>query len=91
MRVSFQFRREPAGLLESADRVLPATKEPDMFATLALLRFDSPGEADYAIAGHVPILHYRDRSRGPVLDGAVSTGADSWWRLSERARCSFTR
>lgn len=66
MRVSFQFRREPAGLLESADRVLPATKEPDMFATLALLRFDSSGEADYAIAGHVPILHYRDCSRETV-------------------------
>jgi serine phosphatase RsbU (regulator of sigma subunit) len=66
MRVAFQFRREPTALLESADRVLPAMKEPDMFATLALLYFDGPTEAEYAIAGHVPILHYRDRSRDTV-------------------------
>jgi serine phosphatase RsbU (regulator of sigma subunit) len=38
-------------------------KEPDMFATLALLYFDRPREAEYAVAGHVPILHYRGRSR----------------------------
>jgi serine phosphatase RsbU (regulator of sigma subunit) len=66
MRVSFQFRREPAALLESADRVLPAMKGPDMFATLALLYFDGPAEAEYSVAGHVPILHYRDRSRDTV-------------------------
>jgi serine phosphatase RsbU (regulator of sigma subunit) len=62
MRVSSQFCREPTALLESADRVLPAMKEPDMYATLALLYFDGPREAEYAIAGHPPILHYRDRS-----------------------------
>ena len=50
-------------LLESADRVLPDLKEPDMYATLALLQFDGSAEAEYALAGHVPILHYRDRSR----------------------------
>jgi serine phosphatase RsbU (regulator of sigma subunit) len=66
MRVSSQFRREPAALLESTDHVLPALKEPDMFATLALLYFDGPREAEYALAGHVPILHYRDRSRDTV-------------------------
>jgi serine phosphatase RsbU (regulator of sigma subunit) len=66
MRVSFQFSREPTALLESADRVLPAMKEPDMFATMALLYFDCPTEAQYAVAGHVPILHYRDRSRDIV-------------------------
>jgi serine phosphatase RsbU (regulator of sigma subunit) len=63
IRVSFQFCREPTALLESADRVLPAVKEPDMFATLALLYFDGPTEAEYSVAGHVPILHYRGRSR----------------------------
>jgi serine phosphatase RsbU (regulator of sigma subunit) len=46
--------------------VLPAVKEPDMYATLALLRFDGSAEAEYALAGHVPILHYRDRSRDTV-------------------------
>ena len=53
-------------MLESADRVVPALKEPEMFATLALLHFDGPGHAEYALAGHVPILHYRDRSGDTV-------------------------
>ena len=37
-----------------------------MYATLALLQFDGSAEAEYALAGHVPILHYRDRSRDTV-------------------------
>ena len=63
MRVSLQFRQTPTALLESADRVLPAVKELDMYATLALLQFDGSAQAEYALAGHVPILHYRDHSR----------------------------
>lgn len=66
MRVSLQFRLQPAALLESADRVLPAVKEADMYATLALLYFEGSPEATYALAGHVPILHYRDRSGDAV-------------------------
>ncbi len=66
MRVCLELRQHPVALLESADRVLPAVKEPDMYATLALLRFDGSAEAEYALAGHVPILHYRDRSRDTV-------------------------
>jgi serine phosphatase RsbU (regulator of sigma subunit) len=63
MRVSLQFQQHPVALLEVADRVLPAVKEPDMYATLALLHFDGSAQAEYALAGHVPILHYRDGSR----------------------------
>jgi sigma-B regulation protein RsbU (phosphoserine phosphatase) len=63
LRVSIQFRQAPAALLESADRVLPAVKESDMYATLALVQFDGSAQAEYTLAGHVPILHYRDRSR----------------------------
>lgn len=63
MRVSLQFRQTPAALLESADRVLPAVKKLDMYATLALLQFDGSSQAEYALAGHVPILHYRDRTQ----------------------------
>jgi serine phosphatase RsbU (regulator of sigma subunit) len=63
MRVALQFRQGPVALLESADRVLPALKEPEMFATLALLYFDGSAEVEYALAGHMPILHYRDRTR----------------------------
>jgi serine phosphatase RsbU (regulator of sigma subunit) len=63
MRLSLQFHQRPSVLLEAADQVLPAVKEPCMYATLALLRFDGSGEAEFASAGHVPILHYRHRSR----------------------------
>lgn len=59
LRVSLQFHQQPVALLESADRVLPAVKGPDMYATIALLYFDRSGQAEYALAGHVPILHFR--------------------------------
>lgn len=60
IRVSLQFRQQPTAVLESADRVLPAVKEPNMYATLALLYFDGSSEAEYSLAGHPPILHYRE-------------------------------
>jgi sigma-B regulation protein RsbU (phosphoserine phosphatase) len=66
LRVALQFRQHPAALLESADRVLPAVKEPDMYATLALLQFSGPAQVEYALAGHVPILHYRDQTSDTV-------------------------
>ena len=59
MRVSLQFHQRPAALLESADRVLPAVKDEGMYATVALLQFNGSSQAEYAIAGHLPILHYR--------------------------------
>ena len=37
-----------------------------MYATLALLYFDGSSEAEYSLAGHPPILHYR----GPTRDVA---------------------
>lgn len=63
MRLAVQFRQMPVAALESADRVLPDLKKREMFATLALLRFDGSSEAEYALAGHPPILHYRHGSR----------------------------
>jgi serine phosphatase RsbU (regulator of sigma subunit) len=63
VRVSLQFRQEPVALLESADRVLPAVKEANMYATLALLYFDDSSEVEYSLAGHPPILHYRAPTR----------------------------
>jgi len=59
LRVFLQFHQQPAALLESADRVLPAVKQADMYATLAVLHFDTSSQAQYALAGHLPILHYR--------------------------------
>jgi hypothetical protein len=63
MRLAVQFRQMPVAALESVDRVLPDLKEREMFATLALLRFDGSSEAEYALAAHPPILHYRHGSR----------------------------
>ena len=62
IRLAVQFRQVPVAALESVDRVLPDLKEPEMYATLALLRFGGSGEAEYAVAGHPPILHYRHGS-----------------------------
>ncbi len=63
MRLAVQFRQMPVAALESVDHVLPDLKEREMYATLALLRFDGSREAEYALAGHLPILHYRHGSR----------------------------
>ncbi|MGA7314844.1 MAG: PP2C family protein-serine/threonine phosphatase [Silvibacterium sp.] len=59
LRVSCRFRQQPSALLESVDCVLPAVKTADMYATLALLYFNSSSDAEYTLAGHLPILHYR--------------------------------
>ncbi|MGO9084398.1 MAG: PP2C family protein-serine/threonine phosphatase [Candidatus Sulfotelmatobacter sp.] len=66
MRLAARFRQMPVAALESVDRVLPDLKEREMFATLALLRFGGSSEAEYALAGHPPILHYRHGSRDTV-------------------------
>lgn len=63
VRLAVQLCQMPVAALESVDRVLPDLKEPEMFATLALLRFDGSSDAEYAVAGHPPILHYRHGSR----------------------------
>jgi sigma-B regulation protein RsbU (phosphoserine phosphatase) len=63
MRLAVKLGQMPVAALESVDRVLPDLKEPQMFATLALLQFDGSGQAEYALAGHPPILHYRHGSR----------------------------
>lgn len=62
LRTSLQLHQQPVSLLESADRVLPAVKEADMYATLAMLYFDATTQAQFALAGHLPILHYRHSS-----------------------------
>ena len=63
MRLAVQLRQTPVAAFESVDRVLPDLKEPGMYATLALLRVDGSGEAEYALAAHPPILHYRYGSK----------------------------
>jgi serine phosphatase RsbU (regulator of sigma subunit) len=41
------------------NQVLPSVKEQHMYMTFAGLRFDSSDEAEYASAGHPPMLHWR--------------------------------
>lgn len=50
-------------LLENVNAVLPAVKEPDMFATMAALRFDASSQVEIAVVGHPPILHYQEKSQ----------------------------
>jgi Stage II sporulation protein E (SpoIIE) len=50
-------------LLKSVNAVLPAVKEPEMYATLAALRFESSLQVEIALAGHPPILHYHGKSQ----------------------------
>lgn len=49
-------------ILDDLNLVLPSVKTPNMFATLAALRFDGPNEVEYISAGHVPLLHYCQRT-----------------------------
>ena len=45
-------------ILDRANRVLPAVKETEMYATVAAVRPKGAGLIEYALAGHLPILHY---------------------------------
>ena len=75
IRVSVQFGQQPVAMLESVDRVLPTVKEPNMDATLALVSFDGSFEAEYSLAGHPPILHYREPTQDIAQLGMEQSGA----------------
>lgn len=46
-------------ILDRINHVLPAVKETEMYATVAAVRCTHGGSIEYALAGHLPILHYR--------------------------------
>jgi len=46
-------------LLEAANRVLPAVKQPEMYATMSCLLLTGDGKVEYSTAGHLPLLHFR--------------------------------
>jgi serine phosphatase RsbU (regulator of sigma subunit) len=50
-------------LLAHLNRILVELRRPDRFVTLACLRFDGSGTAEYALAGHMPILRIPHGSR----------------------------
>jgi sigma-B regulation protein RsbU (phosphoserine phosphatase) len=66
VRYGLRLGQSLAKLLDHMNCVLPAVKQPHMFATLAALRFDGSSEVEYISAGHVPLLHYR-RRQGDVV------------------------
>lgn len=45
-------------MLNRTNRVLPAVKDVEMYATVAAVRSTQAGAIEYALAGHLPILHY---------------------------------
>lgn len=65
-RYGLLFGQALSALLEGINRVLPSVKAPDMYATLAGLRFNGSDHVECIMAGHVPLLHYR-RSRRDVV------------------------
>jgi serine phosphatase RsbU (regulator of sigma subunit) len=66
VRYGLLLRQPLAKLFDDLNRVLPAVKASNHFATLAALRFYGSNEAEYLSAGHVPLLHYRRRGREVV-------------------------
>jgi serine phosphatase RsbU (regulator of sigma subunit) len=66
MRYGLLLGQSLPALLEGVNRVLPAVKESHMYATLAALRFDGSDEVEYITAGHLPLLHYRQRQNDVV-------------------------
>jgi serine phosphatase RsbU (regulator of sigma subunit) len=53
-------------LLDSVNSVLPSVKEPDMFVTLAALRFDTSDIAEFTLAGHPPLLHFSQSAQSVI-------------------------
>ena len=78
VRYGLIYRRPLAKLLDDVNRVLPSVSAPNMFATLAALRFDALNEVEYISAGHVPLLHYQ-RQPGP---SSVTTCPNFHWACS---------
>lgn len=63
IRQAWMTQQSLRALLTGVNAVLPAVKEPEMYATLAALRFDTSSQVEFALAGHLPILHYHGKSQ----------------------------
>lgn len=62
VRMSLLRGEDLGGMLCSLHRVLPGLKEPNAYVTVAGLRFQNPIIVEYVTAGHLPILHYRQKT-----------------------------
>ena len=58
-----------AEMQNKMNRVLPTVKEQHMYMTFAGLRFAAGDEAEYASAGHPPMLHWRAATKDVVMLG----------------------
>ncbi len=54
-------------VVRDANRAILQVNEPGMFITFACMRFETPGEASFVLAGHLPILRWV-ASTGVVTD-----------------------
>jgi serine phosphatase RsbU (regulator of sigma subunit) len=63
IRQALRTQQSLPALLESVNAVLPAVKEPEMYATLVALRFHGLSQVELALVGHPPVLHYRGESQ----------------------------
>ena len=63
VRQALRTQQSLPALLESVNAVLPAVKEPEMYATLVALRFHGLSQVELALVGHPPVLHYRGESQ----------------------------
>ena len=53
-------------LVRDINSVLGSLKERNMFLTLAVARFTGTGEVEYISAGHLPLLHYQQRTESVI-------------------------
>ncbi len=58
-----------AEMQNKMNRVLPSVKEQNMYMTFAGLRFADGDEAEYASAGHPPMLHWRAATKDVEMLG----------------------
>jgi len=63
VRLELDARGRLETLLADLNRLLLDLRRPDRFVTLACMRFDGGGAADYALAGHLPILRVPSGAR----------------------------
>jgi serine phosphatase RsbU (regulator of sigma subunit) len=78
-------------VLDSVNAVLPAVKEPDMFVTLAGLRFDGSNVAEFTLAGHPPLLHYQSSTQNVTRHAMIQYPLGLMPQgdyVSERVACS---
>jgi serine phosphatase RsbU (regulator of sigma subunit) len=59
LRLEFAEGHSLPVILDRINRVLPAVKDAEMYATVAAMRSTGAGLIEYSLAGHVPILRYR--------------------------------